>query len=297
MTDKKNTHNDKKDIDFTSNSSFKKVVRKAKWKQYLIYTLISIVTLIVCGIVTHLGSEYLTGKKIEKEQEKHSGEKMSRSIITSSMTFQHNLFSVTGKRTYYKTIGGREIVWDWETKKFPAIGDNEVIDRGSGFIEVSKFNEEFNRAVRYNNYNNERLVHFYYPGIDYEYLPQELDIAIGLDKNTLVEVALSFNEPKREKELGNTLGYKNVDFLWKDQTTKESRESIEKKWENDGMKVKPGEKAVGSQVDENYPYDEIGSQNEKFSGAIVSGTPKELQRFKDLKFVRASIIGATIDKY
>ncbi|MED1470646.1 hypothetical protein [Bacillus salipaludis] len=37
--------------------------------------------------------------------------------------------------------------------------------------------------------------------------------------------------------------------------------------------------------------------NLRLNGAVVSGTPKELKRFEKLDFIRASVIGATIDKY
>lgn len=35
----------------------------------------------------------------------------------------------------------------------------------------------------------------------------------------------------------------------------------------------------------------------RVTGAVVSGTPKELQRFQELGIVRASTIGATTDLY
>jgi len=40
-----------------------------------------------------------------------------------------------------------------------------------------------------------------------------------------------------------------------------------------------------------YPSGEI-----RFNGAVVTGTAEELRRFQKLDFIRASVIGATIDK-
>jgi hypothetical protein len=35
----------------------------------------------------------------------------------------------------------------------------------------------------------------------------------------------------------------------------------------------------------------------RLNGAVVTGTAAELKRFQKLKFIRASVLGATIDKY
>lgn len=300
MGDKKNAKQNR-GIDFTSNSSFQKSVKKTKWKQILLYTVISIITLVIVSILVYSGSEYLTNKKIEQEQVQND-ELFTKGYqqgagITKGTRYHHNLFSVIGKTTYFKTIGNRRIVWDTVTKKIPAIGDVEVINRGSGMTEVTHFNKEANRVVRYNKFNNERLIDFYYPGLSYDFLPRELKIATGLDKNKLIEVALSFNEPKTLKELGEKLGYKNVSWLWLDKASGKELKRLEEKWDDDTWKVKRGEDAYGFSVTEEYPYDENTKDETTISGAVVTGTPEELERFQDLDFVRASVLGATIDKY
>lgn len=35
----------------------------------------------------------------------------------------------------------------------------------------------------------------------------------------------------------------------------------------------------------------------RLNGAVVTGTPEELKRFQQLDFTRASVLGATVDKY
>ncbi len=72
----------------------------------------------------------------------------------------------------------------------------KLLERGSGTTEVNSLNKEAKRYVRYNEFNNERKIDFYDPGLSYDYLPHELDIARSLDKNKIIEVALSFKEPK-----------------------------------------------------------------------------------------------------
>lgn len=300
MKESKN-NNKNSGIDFTSDPIFKKLIRKSKWKQILLYAVVSTITLVACSILVYGGSQYLTNKKIEQD-DRESNQLLDESFqkgvfVSSSASYHHNLFSAIGKRTFYKQIGDREIVWDTETKHFPAIGDVEVIDRGSGFVHSYLFNKEANRVVRYNEFNNERLVDFYYSDIPYDFLPDELNIATELDDNMLVEVGLSFKEPMLLNELGEKLGYKNVNWLWVDKKNKEERKNMEKDLNTDSLKVKAGENAHGYSVSEDYLYDETGMENIKISGAVVSGTPKELQRFVGLDIIRASVLGATIDKY
>lgn len=301
MNDNKNSNN-QSEIDFVNNSSFKRSIRKARWKQFILYIFISTITVIVCMVSIVSGSEYLINKKIEKdnyrkEEDIFSGNPVKGAGISNSGTnYKHDIFSATGETTTYKRVGDRKIVWDIVTKKYPAIGNVEVLTRGSGMIEINEMNEEAQRVVRYNQLNNERIIDFYYPYISYDYFPQELEIAIGLDENKLIEVALSFNEPMTPRDLGEVLGYKNVDWLWVNSATKEQMKQIEE-LQRDSLKVENGDNAYGYGISDALPYSETFTENITVSGAIVSGTPQDLKRFLELDIVRASVIGATIDKY
>jgi len=300
MNDNENSNN-QSEIDFVDNSSFKRSIRRTKWRQFILYTIISIITVIICLVSIVSGSKYLITNKMQKESNRgediFSGNPVKGAgIINSGTRYDYNLFSGTGETTFYKKIGDRKIVWDIVTKKYPAIGNVEVLARGSGMIEINEMNEEAQRVVRYNQLNNERIIDFYYANISYDYLPQELEVAVGLDKNKFIEVALSFNKPMTPGDLGEVLGYKNVDWLWVSSETKEQREQIEE-LKNDSLKVKNGDNAYGYGVSETIPYSETFTENITVSGAIVSGTPQDLKRFLELDIVRASVIGATIDKY
>lgn len=302
MSDKKDSNKDS-EINFTSSPSFQKSLRKSKWKQIILYTIISCITLAGLIIFIHLGTQHLIDNKIDKLDDKEeqkltgSGLRQGAGITGSMIRFHYNLFSVTAKETSYKEIGNRRIVWDTLTRKIPAIGSVTVVDRGSGMSETNTVNKEANRVVRYNQLNNERIIDFYYPGLSYDFLPNELDIAIGLDENKLVEVALSFDKPMKLNALGKVLGYKNIDWLWANSTTKKQMKKLEEKWNDDTWKVKRGEDAYGYSVSEDFPYSKNSKENTTINGAVVSGTPKELKRFQDMEIIRASVIGVTIDKY
>ncbi|MCS0824794.1 anti-sigma factor C-terminal domain-containing protein [Cytobacillus firmus] len=301
MMDKKNSKQNS-EIDFVSDPLFRRSIKKARWKQIGLYTLISIVTVILCIVIIHLGTQYLINKKIQADNIKQAnfvnGEPIKGAGITNSGTrYQYNIFSAVGETVYYKRIGNRQFVWDTETKKYPAIGKVQIINRGSGLTEINQMNEEAKRVVRYNQLNNERIIDFYYPNINYSYLPQELGIATGLDENTLIEVALSFKEPMTTSDLGEVLGYKNVDWLWVNKKTEQQMEQMEAMQGSDSVKVQNGDNAYGFGVSEEFPYSDSQIKNTLISGAIISGTPKELKRFLDLNIIRSSVIGATIEKY
>ncbi|WP_043933860.1 anti sigma factor C-terminal domain-containing protein [Bacillus sp. EB01] len=306
MNDKRNS-NQTSEIDFLSDSLFQRSVKKTRWKQFGLYTLISIVTVIIFIFTIHLGTEYLLHKKIQaadnQQQQKFVSDRLLKGagFTNRSTRYHYNIFSVEGETIYYKRIGNRQFVWDTKTKKYPAIGKVEIIDRGSGMTEINQMDEDAKRVVRYNQLNNERIIDFYYPNIRYNFLPQELDIATGLDENTLIEVAISFNEPMTLSDLGEVLGYKNVDWLWVNSKTKKQMEKINgmQDADSDSIKVLNGDNAYGFVVSEEYPYSysDLPNENTTISGAVISGTPQELERFLNLDIIRASVIGVTIDKY
>lgn len=322
-----NQENKPKDIDFMSSPSMQRAIRKSRMKQTIKYTVIAFLASAVLLTVVFIGSDYLLNKKLRDNQDFMQRMVKGANITGESTYYIHNLFSVLGETTYYKKIGGRQIVWDKTTKKIPVFGRTQTIHRGSGMVETNTMDEEAKRTVRYNDFNNERKIDFYYPGLSYDFLPKELDIAADLDENMLVEVALSFKEPMTLDQLSKTLGHENVNWLWVDTTTESQRARMNDELDADGLKVKGGGNAFGFEVAEAYPYSasngqgyigalEGASESSAFvkealkavkanakngelliSGAVVTGTPEELQRFRKLDFIRASVLGVTIDKY
>ncbi|QDP41159.1 hypothetical protein [Radiobacillus deserti] len=297
MSEKNIDSSDHEEMDFVSSSIFQKSMKKAKWKQISLFFFISFITVIISFFAIHMGTEFLINKKLQNETEHNFFVKPSKyaGINMVDTRYDYTMFSAISTTTYYKKIGNRSIVWDVITKKIPAIGDVEVTNRASGQSEINTVDETLNRTVRYNQLNNERIVDFYYPNLNYAFLPNELDIATGLEDDTLVEVALSFKEPIPIDSLGDLLGYRNVDWLWINNKSKEQLQSIQNN--PDHMKVKHGDGAYGFSVSEGVAYGENATKNWKISGAIVSGTPSELERFRGLDMIRTSVLGATIDKY
>lgn len=285
-----------KEKDFVGSLAFQNTIKKTKFKQFSLYLFISIISIIIMFVLMSLVSNYVIHSKIEEEKLQRTQQffdgLIGAGIVDFDVIYSHGFLSTEEQVTYYKKIGNRKIPWEIDTRIYPVFGDVKSINptRGENF-EVS--NTE--RTVRYNHLNNERKVDFYYPHIGYHNLPNELEIAVGLDENKLIEVALSFEKSLSPKELSDILGTKNVDWLWADEPdSSHFNELGESEYDFDHIMF--GEKAKGYLVSEEKPYTQM-DPTILISGALISGTPSELERFLDLDIIRASVIGVTLDLY
>lgn len=317
------------EIDFTSSPSVQNVFKKTKRKQTTKYILIAFLTTAIVISAVMFGSQLILNNKIKDfEQNSHKDIVQGANVSNSGTYFTHNTFNVSAEIKYRKQIGDRYIIWDKKTKKIPLIGREETVSQGSGMTQINKMDEEAKRTVRYNDFNNERKIEFYYPEVAYDQIPNELEIAAGLDNNKLIEVAVSFKQPMTLAQLSKHLGQENVNWLWVDTTTHSKKEEISK-IRITSVKTKWGEDAIGFDVSSESPYTtesgegflntmedlsrtdstikkalKVIQENTKssngellISGAVLTGTPEELQRLQGLEFIRAAVLGATIDKY
>ncbi len=322
-----------KEINFLNNPSLQLAVKRSKRKQTFKYIGITVITTIVLLYALVSGSQYILNQRIEDDNHNFLLDPIYGANLTSgSHSYNYDLLSVTVDERTFKTVGDRSILWDTEIKKIPLFGRTETLSKGSGMGYTTSLDQEAHRHIRYNDFNNERRIDFYYPGLKYDYLPHELDIATGLDENKLIEVAISFDKPMTLAELSKQLGYKNVIWLWVDTSTKAQMSRMENELDSDSLKTKGGGGAFGFEINPQEPY---SSQYEEFfmrtleelkktgvrkslvnetlkgieentrstdgeiryNGAVVTGTAEELERFQDLPFIRASVLGATIDRY
>ncbi|EWG09315.1 anti sigma factor C-terminal domain-containing protein [Cytobacillus firmus] len=317
------------EIDFTSSPSFQKVFKKTRRKQTFKYVFIAFLTTAIVITAVIFGSQAILNNKINEQQQNSLNETVSgANVQISESYYHHDMFSVNEETKYRKQLGDRYIIWDKKTKRIPLIGKIETVSQGSGMTGINTLDKEAKRTVRYNDFNNEREIEFYYPDVSYSPLPKELDVALGLETDKLIEIAISFKQPMTLDQLSKQLGNKNVNWLWVDTTSKSKKEEINK-IKGDSVKTKWGEDAFGFDVSGDLPYTtetgqvfisnmkELSNSNSTIkkalktirentknsngelliSGAVVTGTPEELERFKELKFIRATVLGATIDRY
>lgn len=321
------------EIDFTSKSSFQNVMNKAKRKQTVKYFIITTITTIFLLAVIYIGSQQILEKR--RADDKSGNYSLIHGANThqgSASPSDSNLFSYTQEITYVKQIGDRVILWDTDSVTTPLFGKRRINENGS---ETKIFSEREKRYVNFNQLNGEREIEFYFPQLTYTYLPNEITAATELGNNKIVEVALSFKKPLTLHEASKILGTDNVNWLWVDTSTdaqvKEyKKEALMKENERHaitqgggwayGFEVMDSDFEIGGQFflniiktlsleDGNYQSKVkklANSINEKsspkvsdirISGAVVTGTPKELERFNNIDIIRASLIGATVDIY
>ncbi|MGM0890109.1 MAG: anti sigma factor C-terminal domain-containing protein [Bacillota bacterium] len=322
------------EIDFTSKSSFQNVMNKAKRKQTFKYFIITTITTIFLLAVIYIGSQQIIEKRRANDDSLNysliHGANTYQSGSPMGSSDDSNLFSYTEEIAYSKKIGDRSILWDTKSVTTPLFGKRKI--NGSG-TETLIFSEREKRYVNFNQLNGEREIEFYFPQLTYTYLPKELSAATELDNNKIVEVALSFKKPLSLHEASKILGTDNVNWLWVDTSTEAQvneykKEALMKENERHAI-TKSGASAYGFEVlDSDF---EIGGQyflniiktikdgnyhnnvkklansiNEesspkvsdiRISGAVVTGTPKELERFNNIDIIRTSLIGATVDIY
>ncbi|WP_342605177.1 anti sigma factor C-terminal domain-containing protein [Peribacillus sp. FSL E2-0159] len=321
------------EIDFTSKSSFQNVMKKAKRKQTVKYFIITTITTIFLLAVIYIGSQQIIEKRISNDDSlNYSLIHGANTYAGSASPSDSNLFSYTQEIAYEKQIGDRVILWDTDSVTIPLFGKRRINESG---IETKIFSEREKRYVNFNQLNGEREIEFYFPQLTYTYLPKEITAATELGNNKIVEVALSFKKPLTLHEASKILGTDNVNWLWVDTSTdaqvKEyKKEALMKENERHaitqgggsayGFEVMDSDFEIGGQFflniiktlsleDGNYQSKVkklANSINEKsspkvsdirISGAVVTGTPKELERFNNIDIIRASLIGATVDIY
>lgn len=319
MKDNKNNE----DYNFTTSNSFQKSIKKAKRKQTLKYFIISLISTLIFLFALYQGAFYNLQKKLD-----YSEDDLLFSLINGANTqrgdvsYDYVFLKANSNISIEKIMGDRTIIWNELKEEIPAFG-KENFNESNRFTQQIQFNELFNRKVQYNTFNGEREVAFYYPQLEYEFLPNELAIATKLDNNTLVEVALSFDKSYSVKEIQEIVGENNVTWLWVNTTRQISDNSQAETTLNgasaDGFHYWGGDYTSSAkafltnlkQLGTKGKYQKVaqkmidGINRDSFpevsdlsiTGVVLTGTPTELEAFENLELVRASTIGATIDLY
>lgn len=316
-----------KELDFVTSPTFQKAIQKAKWKQTIKFFIIGLLSTCILFFGIFSIGQYLLQNRLVNEDERLFSQINGSNVYMESEMIVYGFLNLSAVRhiTFKKTIDDRDIVWNKQEVEVPFFGRENVID-DERFTESTEFSKRLNRQVHYNNFTGEREVEFFYPQLDYDILPNELDIATELDENTLAEVALSFDKTYKLKEIQKILREEDINWVWVNTTSKERFQNLKA---DPALQVLDGPSADGFQVDDNLIFAAetflsnvkqlskegkyksaaqemaIGINSKSFpkiedlqiSGVVVSGTPSELGKLQDLEIVRASTIGATIDVY
>lgn len=326
-----NIKNDESQSDsFLDDKEFEKTMRKSRRKAILKNVVITGSVLIALYSGLTFGSNYLLSERLTKE---HDVEGLWLSITEpnieqSASFYKPNSFSIDATHEYSKKIGDRMVPWESLSGHYNLIR-SEIGSSSS----ITHYNEKRKAFEIFNNQNGQRELIFYHPEVQYQQTPNDLNLLDEIGINKYVEYALSFDRPYSFSEVQKLLDKQNTDWLWIETESDEEIHSMNRKELKEGEegeiflrgniygyqynsqndwaspeffidKLKSPElygdhadkaKKVLKRLKKDNP--KLDSEKVKIVGAVVSGTPDELKKYQNKDFIRATSLGATIDKY
>jgi hypothetical protein len=193
--------------------------------------------------------------------------------------------------------------------KFGTVHDNTQI------YSSVHHDDALSKKVSFNVMNSERDVIFYHPAS--ESSSNDLANILNATSEKYYELALSFDKTYPFSFIVENLPNDNLDWVW---INHDKQKGSISHLEAFGFHFNKNDPANGTKEflntlkdydnskngfskDAQKLYRELKKKNQlkenylPVNGVIVSGTPKELKRYLDLPFVKASSLGATVDVY
>ncbi|WP_203333612.1 anti sigma factor C-terminal domain-containing protein [Planococcus beigongshangi] len=305
---------------FPGDGDFSKLVKKARRKSLIRTTLVSVIvsSLLIFGLMW-LGT-YLMYKNMETEMDYFYATESIRgaNVETGGSHYNYTPFSASVMTSSTKYVAGVPVPWETKKKNFSIFGASQPVQTpsysGRGSIEDD-------RMVMY--FEGERLIEFYSPELDYEFLPDERSLLEEIDGNKVVEMAFSFDAAYGLEEVEEQFA-ELADWYWVNvSTTADQSEEQQPVYGYEaygffqGRDVRESADMFIRQLDwlrnekgdfqqeAGRIYDVIAGDDSSevavdelsISGVVVTGSPEELEAFADFPMVRAAVLGATTDKY
>lgn len=179
----------------TPNShSFEKIVRKAKRKTILRTIIISLFVMVFLIII--LGFLWLSIMRWSQENAMRDTELFSRITQPNveelgAQNVGNGLFEGILYYNRYKEIGGIPVNWSDQVFTYSLFGG---VSRLTGYSPIQIIDENNGQLRYYDRETKQRMMQFYHPYITYNHARNDLKKLNELPDNTLVEVALSFDQ-------------------------------------------------------------------------------------------------------
>ncbi|MCT6818755.1 MAG: anti-sigma factor C-terminal domain-containing protein, partial [Lysinibacillus fusiformis] len=234
--------------------------------------------------------------------------------------------------TTYKVLGvqHRPYIWKPIKSNYNLFGTLTRTATSSPIqIEGSESLEETYQIERFNDYTGDREMFFYHPKISYDHYKDNISELNQLEKNTLVELAISFDNSYSFGEIKSKLPSEvQVDWWWVDAYTddtldffKQGQNTISANdpyiygFQSEQSKPKPRRssndevetfirniellrKSKNFEWETNQVYQALVGENGaveksdvKITGAVVTGTPEQLKSLQGQTYIKGSIFG------
>lgn len=308
-----------KDGLFPGDGDFSKLVKKAQRKSLIRNIVVSVIvsSLLFAGLFW-LGT-FLMYKNMEDELSYDYAKQSIRgaNVELKGTLYNYTPFSAHAVTSSFKSVAGVPLAWESYEKEFSIFGTSRpvVSDSVNG---IGTIKDE--RIVLY--FMGERVIEFYSPEIDYQFLPANQALLQEIDGNKVVEMAFSFDAAYGIEEVEEIFS-EQLNWYWVDAVTpgeKEAGQTISAGnaygflQNRDGIESAEGflhqiewlrDEKGDFQGEADRIYDNIAGNSSseinvddlKVSGVVVTGSPEDLLALSNLPMIRAAVLGATADKY
>ncbi|XMA23501.1 anti-sigma factor (plasmid) [Bacillus bombysepticus] len=314
---------------FLDDKEFEKTMRKSRRKAIIKNVVITGSVLIALYGGLSFGNNYWLSERLTKK-DNATGVWLSitePNVEHHASFYNWNSFSVDATHKYSKKIGERVIPWESLTGHY-----NLIYSEKESSNWINHYNEKRKGWEIYNSQNGQRELIFYHPKVQYKHVPNDLNLLDEIGSNKYVEFALSFDRPYSISDVQNLLDKQNTEWLWIDTESdkeinsmnqQELQEEVgglfnrgkiygypynsENDWQSPEFFISAlkspdfygdyADKAKEILTNLKKDNPKLTPEKVKIVGAVVTGTPDELKKYQSKEFIRASSLGATIDKY
>ena len=218
--------NEKQDDFLFDETKTKKLMRKARLRSTIKIIGITIIVtpIVLIGFWYGLRTLSLNSAQEVMDDIRVYKEISSPNVQISNQTYDYNLFGGKINTTTYKVLGEnhRPYIWEPVENDYNLFGTLFNYSSGSIQIEGSDSLAKHNQIERFNLQTGDREMFFYHPEIVYDVYKDNMNELNQFEKNTLVELGLSFDKAYHFEEIKSKLPSDvQVDWWWVDAYTEE----------------------------------------------------------------------------
>jgi len=314
---------------FESND-IERIVKKAKRKSVIRNIVISTITLLFVGaLFVNINGQIVNKAHYKADEANRLLFEISQpNIQIGGGKFDYGILSGTYAYNKYKLIEDKVVPWGQDIRTFNAVGRNDKISALAVYDEfrVGESEEEYRY---YNTTNGQRTMYFYHPWFEYEAIHNDLDLIQNAPNDSVMEVAISFDQSYSVSEIQEFFNLNNkITWYYVNGYKQSAKEQLKGLYESgdsssyvygfNATRPKGDTKGIVAQNEEDYlatleelkstkNYDfiidnllESAKENMKEGivlGVVVTGTKEELLKLKEEKHIRAISLGAVASEY
>lgn len=294
---------------------FSKLVKKAKRTSYIKNIVISVLVSLLSLTFVYMAGSYIMQYRLERQSEIDNAWHYVKgaNVEDAGTSYIYSPFGASAVNEQIKNMDGILFPWGKRQQSFTIFGSSNST-KSLNMFGMGTITDK--RIPLY--YQGERVIEFFHPTINYEYLPDERNLLFEIDEKKVVEYAFSFDRSYSIKEVEKMFS-NHISWFWVDTYSKEELNSDDAtgfigfdtfgfsqasgpmsfvqqlEWleENGGQYKKTTKKMINALKDKG----KWEAENLPIIGVVVTGQPNELKQFLDAPYIRTAVLGVTVDRY